>query len=127
MSGLFLIVHKVRGEAAFDVAEQMPCPECFPDGPEPTCSECDGLGYWWIVGTSGHRAYPCSCIQLSELRHDPDVARVLGSVLDDPLPVMEGLPDHYLHTASPEAVRKKIEDLLSALPPKRSFGTIPRR
>jgi hypothetical protein len=22
------------------------------------CTECDSLGYWWIIPTSGHRAYP---------------------------------------------------------------------
>lgn len=40
--GLFLIAHKVRGEAAFDVA---------------TPIEIDGEP-GWIIPTSGHRAYP---------------------------------------------------------------------
>lgn len=65
MSDLYLIAHKVRGEAAFDVAERMRCPVCEPimqgldHGSAPnTCSECDGEGFWWIIPTSGHRAHP---------------------------------------------------------------------
>jgi hypothetical protein len=38
MSELYLIAHKVRGEPAFDIAIKM--------------------GDWWIIPTSGHRAYP---------------------------------------------------------------------
>ena len=38
----FLIAHKVRGQAALDVAEPM-----IVDGET-----------WWIIPTSGHRAYP---------------------------------------------------------------------
>lgn len=40
---LFLIAHKVRGEAAFDVAIEM---------------ERESGERWWIIPTSGHRAYP---------------------------------------------------------------------
>lgn len=41
---LFLIAHKVRGKVAFDVAIQM----AVEGYDEP----------WWIIPTSGHRAYP---------------------------------------------------------------------
>jgi hypothetical protein len=41
-SQLYLIAHKVRGEPAFDVACKMEMPD----------------GDWWIIPTSGHRAYP---------------------------------------------------------------------
>ena len=40
----YLIAHRVRGEAAFDVAIQM----TVEGYDEP----------WWIIPTSGHRAYP---------------------------------------------------------------------
>jgi len=40
---LYLILHKVRGEPAFDIAE---------------CIGEDGDGEIWIIPTSGHRAYP---------------------------------------------------------------------
>jgi hypothetical protein len=39
---LYLIAHKVRGDPALDVA----CKMEMSDGP------------WWIIPTSGHRAYP---------------------------------------------------------------------
>jgi hypothetical protein len=42
MSDLYLIAHKVRGESAFDIAVKMPMAD----------------GDWWIIPTSGHRAYP---------------------------------------------------------------------
>lgn len=57
----FLIAHKVRGEAAFDVAIQMPCPLCdLGDGmvKEAYCTECKDEGYWWILSSCGHRAHP---------------------------------------------------------------------
>lgn len=43
---LFLIAHKVRGELAFDVASQIADGTLTDPGP------------WWIIPTSGHRAYP---------------------------------------------------------------------
>src|SRR5678815_4364024 len=63
MTESFLILHKVRGEPAFDVATQLRCPLCD-DGERPgdrtprACQECRATGYWWIIPTSGHRAYP---------------------------------------------------------------------
>jgi hypothetical protein len=44
MSELYLILHKVRGEPAFDIAQRMDV-----DGDDEP---------WWIIPTSGHRAYP---------------------------------------------------------------------
>lgn len=58
-----LILHKVRGEPAYDVAHQMRCPECIGDG----CDECEGTGHWWITTTYGHRAYPVAVTALSWL------------------------------------------------------------
>src|SRR6185437_4927349 len=61
----FLIAHLVRGEPAFDIATQIICPECSTINPATGrhaapegCDECDHTGYWWIIPTSGHRAYP---------------------------------------------------------------------
>ncbi len=53
---LYLIAHKVRGEPAFDVAQHMTCPKC--NATDDHCTACDGVGHWWIIPTSGHRAYP---------------------------------------------------------------------
>ena len=49
MTELFLIAHKVSGEAAFDVATKMTCPECPTEYVScSACAECDGQGFWWI-------------------------------------------------------------------------------
>ncbi len=53
---LYLIAHKVRGEPAFDIAQHLTCPKC--EGTDDHCSACDGAGHWWVIPTSGHRAWP---------------------------------------------------------------------
>jgi hypothetical protein len=63
MDNAYLIAHKVRGESAFDIAHRIDCPSCRAMG----CFECDNLGYWWIVSTSGHRAHPYEHQPLFEL------------------------------------------------------------
>ena len=65
---MYLIAHKVRGERAFDVAEL------------------DGNG-WWIIPTSGHRAYPYWTYKLVDLFAYDNV----GQPPDD-------LRDHYAAT-----------------------------
>jgi hypothetical protein len=112
MPELFLIAHKVSGEAAFDVALRMDCPLCaleFDDGvcDSPGCEECDQLGYWWIIPTSGHRAYPyahkeCEWDELS--------------VGQPP----EGLQDHYQHGPTPKV---DIRALLKSNQPQRPTMT----
>lgn len=51
MTELYLILHKVRGEPAFDIAQ--PLEIAGEEG--------------WIIPTSGHRAYPCWYVPLAEL------------------------------------------------------------
>jgi hypothetical protein len=100
----YLIAHKVRGQPAFDVAIRMDCPECAAQG----CGQCDDLGYWWIIPTSGHRAFPAQTWDLRFLYDDPDHQI---SVLSAPMPNMSALPDHYPST--PTSTPKL--DLISAL------------
>ncbi len=89
---LHLIAHKVRGEPAFDVATRIECAECHSATMDYICRECDGFGYWWIVPTSGHRAYPYWHEALS----------ILTDGLHNSIPEMpEGLPDHYQTRAAP--------------------------
>jgi len=52
---LFLIAHRVRCELAFDVAELVG--QGTPSDPGP----------WWIIPTSGHRAYPFAWASLDTL------------------------------------------------------------
>lgn len=83
MTDLYLIAHKVRGEPAFDVALRMDCPEC-----ESGCAECNQLGHWWIIPTSGHRAYPYYSVDLDLLGEEYNHAIRPGEM-------PANLPDHY--------------------------------
>lgn len=106
MSELYLIAHKVRGEPAFDIATRMECPECHGTGrggfdEEAWCDECDSLGYWWIVPTSGHRAYPYWDGELNKIAN-----------FAAPCEMPDSLPDHYTTRAAPATARPAF---LSAL------------
>jgi len=62
----YLILHKVRGEPAFDVAEKLQI----------------GDEEGWIIPTSGHRAYPYVVLD------EHDASKYLGMIPAD-------WPDHY--------------------------------
>jgi hypothetical protein len=83
-----IILHKVRGEPAYDVASKIRCPVCEPmrqgldDGSYGNCDSCED-GSWWIIPTSGHRAYPYKTWRLDELG------------FGNPSIIPDELPDHY--------------------------------
>ena len=112
----YLIAHKVRGEPAFDVAIQMECPQCQGT----TCPECDAGGFWWIIPTSGHRAYPYAEFEFASLSLPP-------------MPTMPpSLPDHYIQplTGCRAAVLEQpafITTLLSRKPAAAARVTLNRR
>jgi len=95
----YLILHKVRGAPAFDVARMM----LVPGYTEP----------WWIIPTSGHRAYPYLVWRLDDLvNEDPNVA------LANPFEVTnwilpKDLPDHYSASTSTRRTKRasKVEAL----------------
>lgn len=97
MTDLYLIAHKVRGAPAFDIATRMVCRICqeFGDDFGPGCHECDQHGFWWIIPTSGHRAYPYWDCQLEGLCED-------ANVWPFNIAMPEGLPDHYTTSAAPQ-------------------------
>src|SRR5258707_15714069 len=111
-SDLFLVAHKVCGEPAFDIATRMECPECHGLG----CLECDDLGYWWIVPTSGHRAYPYDSI---------DLLNVSSIWINELAPMPADLPDHYAHSTAPR--HDRLAALLAALPPTPPVKQFKRR
>lgn len=128
VSDLYLVAHKVRGEAAFDVAEQMECPLChggaivrgicnYTDGTytETACVECDGAKYWWIIPTSGHRAYPYWHIIMNDLMVGDTIDGYggLGSVVPEMPPAW---PDHYKCGPSPKL---DIKSLFKATQPSK--------
>ncbi len=115
MKKLFLIAHKVYGEPAFDIAEKMECSECHGLG----CVECDNLGYWWIISTSGHRAYPWWHLPLAVNKLDEGMRLVMDhnpthlswTIFEMP----PDLPDHYAHSSAPH--KELLAALLAKLPP----------
>lgn len=136
MADLYLIAHKVRGEPAFDIAIQMACPECQTyesitgvlcesRKPQEDCHECDQLGYWWIIPTSGHRAYPYWNIELGALMHDTEISvhEIAPVCTLDKVPEMPpSLPDHYPTRAAPTI---PLADLLGLRKPKAEGPTQP--
>jgi hypothetical protein len=92
----YLILHRVRGLPAFDIARRLTCTVC--NGSEikeigaylgSPCDNCED-GHIWLIPTSGHRAYPWHTIPLG------DLAERYDSFLGFNAPFMpEGWPDHY--------------------------------
>lgn len=77
IENLYLILHKVRGQPAFDIAER--CDELgTPVDPGP----------WWIIPTSGHRAYPYQSWPLTNLWLNREYVPTL-------VDIPAGFPDHY--------------------------------
>lgn len=76
----YLILHKVRGEPAFDVAERLQI----------------GDEEGWIIPTSGHRAYPYRQWPLEDLQDTSDI-NMQGNhdcpAMMDNIPA--DWPDHY--------------------------------
>lgn len=112
MTDPFLIAHRVRGKPAFDVASRLPCPLCQayesvtstwcePERQQADCDECDRLGFWWIIPTSGHRAYPYRAHSIKELtlNFGSFHSRPVADLLLEAMP--PNLPDHYIATAEP--------------------------
>lgn len=82
MNEPYLILHKVRGEPAFDIAERV--------------GE-DSDGEIWIIPTSGHRAYPYEAMKLGEMEHRPTGWVPTGEWFDwvKEVKMNHEWPDHY--------------------------------
>jgi hypothetical protein len=92
---LYLIIHKVRGEPALDIAEKMEI----------------GDEQGWIIPTSGHRAYPCHYWALDDLYDGSDMDMPMPTdVLDDVI-LPDDLPDHYAVRAAPTRLSGLLEKL----------------
>lgn len=107
MSEPYLILHRVRGQPAFDIAEQMACPVCQ-QGEYPMCIECNEQGWWWIIPTSGHRAHPWKTYKLDTLYiTDDDVTEPITNIVyflskyQGPMPT--DWPDHYPTSTTPHS------------------------
>lgn len=95
---LYLILHKVRGEPAFDVAQQL----VF------------GNELMWIIPTSGHRAYPYVYMRLDQCHYLSSVS----SIPDNAPPIPSEWPDHYsIHAAASKHTIKQLLAAIGITPP----------
>jgi hypothetical protein len=103
----YLILHKVRGTAAFDIAEQIQIG--------------DEMG--WIIPTSGHRAYPAWSIPLHEVVFGLDAIEASydghewKDITDIP-PLPKDWPDHYQVTSAPKSnfnIMKVISPMMTKI------------
>jgi len=91
----YLILHKVRGEPAFDIAHQI----------EMEGEEC------WIVGTIGHRAYPRAKWPLDLAIEDAAIFMLNNTKQAD----WDAWPDHYPAKSSPAESTLSAKSLLTSL------------
>lgn len=95
MTDPYLIAHLVRGEPAFDIAIR-----CDDMGTE------SDPGPWWIIPTSGHRAYPYWWTETSLLSLRDDEPGNLLNLTNYPVPTNHR--DHY--AANDRHYMKEIEE-----------------
>lgn len=118
---LYLIAHIVTGEPAFDIAIQL----CDHDSDEPCQPNCglypDCKGEWWIIPTSGHRAYPYWAIRLEDI-DDTHSLKLDGSGIseytDGPPEPPENWTDHYKynpHLLETKETIQNAQELLAAI------------
>lgn len=118
---LFLIAHKVSGEPAFDIATRIDCPLCSGYGANDDgsiCHECDSTGQWWIIPTSGHRAYPWWFSALAYIWEHSNAETIESIRSYMPADIL----DHYSTRSEPS----RLQALL-ALIPKKPEPKFPRR
>jgi hypothetical protein len=101
----YLILHKVRGEPAFDIADKLQI----------------GDEEGWIIPTSGHRAYPYMAWILDDLADISDINmngnHTRPATLDHMVPA--DWPDHYqTEVGSPPKADFNIMSIISKLMPK---------
>jgi hypothetical protein len=87
-----LILHKVRGLPAFDIAEEIDI----------------GDEKGWIIPTSGHRAYPYQAWPLNDLP--------INQFVPEPIPA--DWPDHYGDEPAPKSTGLNIFDYIKIPTPK---------
>lgn len=103
MSDLYLILHKVRGEPAFDIAQRVQI----------------GDEEGWIIPTSGHRAYPFLTWELGKLEDELSPLQKLIDLFHEKLQTKQwlGLPDHFTANTprDPTPLTARVTGLLSVL------------
>jgi len=101
MTQQYLILHKVRGEPQYDIAEK--------------CMIGDEEG--WVLSTCGHRAYPFRYWTLDDLK---DVSDINNDGYHNRLSAMLSVPDNW-----PDHYEKKEEPKVDITALINEFVTIP--
>jgi hypothetical protein len=100
----YLILHKVRGEPAFDIADKL------------LIGDEEG----WIIPTSGHRAYPYRAWHLEDLSDISDINQFGNHIA--PMQYVNSIPkdwpDHYACEGTAPKSDFNIMALVSHLMPK---------
>lgn len=97
----YLIAHKCRGELSIDVAVQL----------EGVGTDSDP-GPWWILKTTGSRAYPFWAMTLDGVYVFNKTTQGFEPFMNAVPEVPDGHPDHFAVNDRPFAApRKKITDL----------------
>ena len=95
----YLILHKVRGEPAFDIGHKLS----------------DDM---WIVSTSGHTAYPVKYWDLEDIADVSDI-NTFGfhsrPIAELGVPISASWPDHFQQISKPTAPRRTVVDILSLI------------
>lgn len=95
LDDLYLIAHSVRGEPAFDIA--LRCEDMGTPNDE---------GPWWIIPTSGHRAYPIWQCELKQLLTAAHISQDTGYLHHCLTTKMADAIDHYWHSGHDEIQRR---------------------
>lgn len=110
----YLICHIVRSEPAFDIAIR-----CDDMGTE------SDPGPWWIIPTSGHRAYPYRHWRLDDLYDGSDMDMPQPTYVLDSVEPPPNWPDHYqTYAAKGQAKIANLAEVLGFVPKP---GVIRRR
>lgn len=116
----YLILHKVRGEPVFDIAIKL----CLSAPCQANCGLWDGERCeahdeeWWIIPTSGHRAYPYWFREVDDIFFDADidaggcVGKPIGFVIP---PMPEGIPDHYHQSSKVDKAPSLLDSVMAVL------------
>lgn len=116
MPDLYLILHKVRGEPAFDIARKLcqgaPC--------QPSCGGWDGIQCTfeddWIIPTSGHIAHPYWTEKFNPIF---DISLLTTDALQ-----WEAWPDHYQVKSAPSAKVSLANIIANLTAPKEKIRRI---
>src|SRR5258707_1268807 len=81
---------------------------CEAEREQEDCFDCEALGYWWVIPTAGHRAFPWWSANLEDIDDQYELT-FNETKLEGPGPMPPSWPDHYKTDATvPEVDIKSL-------------------